>query len=88
MIVNAILSIIEALVNAIMSILPGLPTLPPEIVSAMNWINSYIIQGAGIIRYLLGDVIYLATIDFFIGLYTYKLFLVIFNFVKKYVLMR
>ena len=88
MIVKAFLAIIKAISDVVFSLIPAIPVLPPFVAESLNWFSTYAIQGASIFRYILGDLVYSALIDYFVLVFSFKLFLIIFNFIKKYVLMK
>lgn len=88
MIVKAFLAIIKAITDVVFSIIPAIPVLPPFVHESLNWFSTYAIQGASIFRYILGDLVYSALIDYVVLVLGFKLFLIVFNFIKKYVLMK
>lgn len=88
MIVKAFLAIIKAITDVVFSIIPAIPVFPSFVGDSLNWFSSFAIQGAGIFKYILGDFVYSALIDYVVLVLGFKLFLVVFNFIKKYVLMK
>ena len=88
MIVKAFLAIIRAIVDVVFTVIPVIPVFPPFVGESLNWFSSFAIQGAGIFKYILGDLVYSALIDYVVLVLGFKLFLVVFNFIKKYVLMK
>lgn len=88
MIVKAFLAIIGAIVDVVFTIFPNIPVFPDFVGESLNWFSTYAIQGASIFRYILGDFVYSALIDYVVLVLGFKLFLIVFNFIKKYVLMK
>ena len=88
MIVKAFLAILGFVADFIFSLIPDLPLLPSFVGQALSFMQQIMVSGAGIIRWLVTDSVYLACIDFIVLLYTWKIFLTIFNIVKKFILMR
>ena len=88
MIVKAFLAIINAITNVVFSIIPAIPVFPSFVGESLNWFSTFAIQGAGIFKYILGELVYNALLDYIVLVLGFKLFLVVFNFIKKYVLMK
>ena len=85
MIVKAFLAIIKAITDVVFSIIPAIPVFPSFVGESLNWFSTYAIQGASIFRY---NLVYLALIDYVVLVLGFKCFLILFNFIKKYVLMK
>lgn len=88
MIVKAVLAIIGYIADFVFSLLPVIPVLPSFIGQALNYASSLMLQGAGLICWLVTPTVYAACIDFLVLLYGWKLFATVFSLIKKYILMR
>ena len=64
MIVKAVMAIVNAISNIVFSLLPDIPVLPAFIGESLNFMGNIMTSGAGIIKYILGDVIYNAALDY------------------------
>lgn len=88
MIVKAVLALIQYLADFIFSLIPAIPVLPPFVGQALAFVSNLMVGAAGILKWLVTDLVYNACIDFIVLQYGFKLFLVIFNLIKRFVLMK
>lgn len=87
MIINAILAVVNYISDFIFSILPSFPILPSFVGDALNTLSDLIINSVGILRYFIGSP-FPFLIDFLVVLYGWKYFIIIFNFIKRYILLK
>lgn len=88
MIVKAVLALIQYLADFIFSLIPAIPVLPEFVGQALAYMSQLMVSGAGILKWLVTPVVYNACLDYIALQYGFKLFLVIFNLIKKFVLMK
>lgn len=87
MIIKAILAVINYISDFIFSILPSFPILPAFVGQALNTLSELIINSVGILRYFIGTP-FPFLVDFLVVLYGWKYFIIIFNFIKRYILLK
>lgn len=88
MIVRAFLAIINKLIEVVLAILPDIPVLPVFVGTSLAWMGSIMTSGAGMVRYVLGDVVYLAALDYIVISNGVKVFMFVFGLIKKWILLR
>lgn len=88
MIAKAFLSIIKGLTDFIFGLLPEFPVIPSFIVNLLTSMTNIMINGAKVIKYLLGPLIYNALLDYIVVLFGIKIFFALFKFIKKWVLLK
>lgn len=88
MIVKAFMAIINAIIDVVMAILPDIPVLPSFVGESLHFMGQLMTGSAGMIRYVLGDIVYLGALDYIIITNSIKIFMTIFGWIKKWILLR
>lgn len=87
MIIKAVLALVNYISDFIFSILPTFPVLPAFVGEALTTLSDMIISSVGILKYFIGSP-FPFLLDFLIVLYGWKYFVLIFNFIKRYILLK
>lgn len=88
MIAKAFMAILNAITSFVMSIIPDIPVLPSFVVTSLTFMTDLMVGAAGMVKYVLGDLVYAAALDYIVLLFTYKIFLRLFQIIKEYILLR
>ncbi len=88
MIVKAVFAIINAITDFVFSIFPSIPVLPTFVISSFTFMTDLMVGAAGMIKYMLGDLVYNAALDYIVLLFTFKMFIKVFQFIKEYLLLK
>lgn len=88
MIAKAFMAILNAITSFVMSIIPDIPVIPSFVVTSLTFMTDLMVGSAGMIKYVLGDLVYSAALDYIVLLFTYKIFIRLFQIIKEYILMR
>lgn len=82
------MAILNAVISAVMNILPNIPGLPLFVGQSLNFMGEIMVSGAGMVRYMLGDAVYLAALDYIVVTNGIKVFMTVISFIKKWILLR
>ena len=86
MIVSAIISIFEYVINIIKGLLPNIPLLPDFVTEGFSFFFSMISGVVGIIMWFTGKTAFLMFLDLYTGLFVWINFKRAIIFIKKYLL--